>query len=108
VARAPRSRPPELPEDDDRELKYAPTRTQYKAVYKLLEHKSTLSRLSCTRVSNANWLILMIIIGRKGIVKSKKGSQIPILWDALADQVTIVAATGSRSLRSPRIHRLEG
>jgi hypothetical protein len=50
----------------------------------------------------------MIIIGRKGIVKSKKGSQIPILWDALAGQVPIVAATGSRSLRSPRIHRLEG
>jgi hypothetical protein len=32
VAWAPRSRPPELPEDDDRELKYAPTRTQYKGV----------------------------------------------------------------------------
>jgi hypothetical protein len=38
VVQAQRSRPFELPEDDDRELKNASARTQNKGVYKLLEH----------------------------------------------------------------------
>ena len=41
VVRARGSRPSDLPEDDDRELKNAPARPKYKGIQKLLEHGYT-------------------------------------------------------------------